>query len=237
MSCDDTIPPREFSSKPGTAPMLDDCLIRTPAEAAIRSFTENRETDSRTALKRGLANYLMSLPQFIHPTHQRKVKLQKIYDVWPDQEEKTEYPSAIVYSTEKHPYEAAGFTPSIDPACKVDATTYLVKYAEVSFNMVIDILANDPEERVCLAMQMENALNPVDWMCGFQLELPHYHNLRGVYKLMDGNYPDDEPSAFTRNRHLTYTINGQVSAVRLKKLTPLTEVRANITVVDGNDPC
>lgn len=235
--CDPPVPPVEVSSKPDPAPVLGDCLIRTPQEAQNRVLTANRTTDSRTALKKGLADYLMSLPPFIHPTHGREVELRKIYDTWPEQEEKTQYPSAVVFSPEKHPYESSSFTPILDPDCKVDATTYLVKHAEVNFNMVIDILSTDPEERICFGMQMEDALNPVDWMYGFQLELPHYHNLRGVYQVMDGNHPDDEPSVFKRNRHLTLTVNGQVSMVTLKKLTPLTEVRTTVVVVDGNDPC
>ena len=238
MSCDPYVePPREISSDPGEQSPFTSCLIRSPKEAAAFVPSGLRETDARTALKRGLANYLMSLPVFIHPAHQREVQLRKIYDVWPDQEEKAAYPSATVYSTLPHPYEASSFTPVIDPACKIDAVTYLVKTAEVSFDLTIDILTTDPEERICFGMQMEDALSPVDWMSGFQLELPHYHNLRGVYQLMEGNYPDDEPSVFSRNRHLTYKLKAQVPVVRLQKLTPLTEVRSEVTVVDGNDPC
>lgn len=236
-ACDPPIPPIEPSSKPDPAPVLGDCLIRTPEEAQNRVLTANRTTDARTALKRGLANYLKSLPPFTHPRYGRVVHLVKVFDVWPDQEENQEFPSAIVYSPEKHPYESSSFTPIVDPACKVDANTYLVKHAEVSFNMMIDILSTDPEERICLAMQMEDALNPVDWMYGFQLGLPHYHNLRGVYELIDGNYPDDEPNVFRRNRHHTLTVRGQVPLVRLKKLTTLTEVRTTVVAVDGQDPC
>ncbi len=236
-ACDQTSPPIEISSEPEPSPVLGSCLILTREQAKNHVLTANRTTDARTSLKRGLANYLKSLPPFTHPTHERTVRLREVYDVWPDQEDKTEYPSAIVYGIEKHPYEAHGMTPTLDPACKVDATTYLVKHAEVNFNMVIDILSTDPEERICFGMQMEDALNPVDWMSGFQLELPHYHNLRGVYQLIDGNYPDDEPKVFKRNRHLTFTVKGQVSMVRLKKFAPLTEVRTEVIAVDGNDPC
>ncbi len=238
MSCDPfTFPPREISSDPGEQSPFSSCLIMSREQAAEHSVSGNRETDSRTALKRGLANYLMSLPVFTHPTHGREVQLRKIYDVWPDTEEKTAYPSATVYSTDPHPYEASGFTPTIDPDCKIDAMTYLVKTGEVNFNLTIDILTTDPEERICFGMQMEDALSPVDWMSGFQLELAHYHNLRGVYQIMEGNYPDDEPSVFSRNRHLTYKLSAQVSVVRIQKITPLTEVRTDVTVVDGNDPC
>jgi hypothetical protein len=236
-ACDPVIPVQEPSSRPDPAQQYGSCLIATPEQARKKSLTANRSTDARTALKRGLANYLMSLPSFIHPTHQRKVKLRKIYDVWPDQEEKTAYPSAAVHSKIAHEYEGSSFTPTTDPGCKIDATTNLVKYSEVAVELTIDILTTDPEERICFGMQMEDALNPVDWMYGFQLELPHYHNLRGVYQLMNGNYPDDEPSVFSRNRHLTYTLSGQLSVVRCQKFTPLTEVRAEVTVVDGNTDC
>jgi hypothetical protein len=236
-TCNPEVSVQEPSSTPPDAQQPGSCLLSTPAQVAQRTLSANRSTDARTALKRGLANYLLSLPPFIHPTHQRKVKLRNVFDVWPDQEDKALFPAASIVAKTAHTYDASSFTPTLDPACKVGATTWLVKYSEIVVNLTIDILTTDPEERICFGMQMEDALNPVDWMYGFQLELPHYHNLRGVYQLMDGNYPDTEADAFSRNRHLVYTLSGQLSVVRCQTFTPLTEVRSEVTVVDGNTDC
>jgi len=229
--------PREPANVAPTAVFRKSCLIKEPTDAQGRSFSKVRETDARTALKRGLANYIESLPPFTHPTHGRRVDLIKVYDVWPDQEEKRVFPSATVYSTLPHQYDASSFTPVIDPACALDTNTYLVKFAEIALELTLDVVTTDPEERIAVMMQLEDALNPVDWMYGFQLELPHYHNLIGVYELQDANFPDDEPSVFSRNRFIRFTVTGQVAVVRLKKIAPLNEVRTTVTVVDGNDPC
>lgn len=232
-TCTPDVPVREFSSEPSAKPQVASCLVLEPDQK--HTHTKIRSTDARTALKRGLANYIESIPTFIHPTHGRPVKLAAVFDVWPDQEDKIVIPSATVYSSDPHPYEAHAFGPTIDPGCKIDAMTYLVKYAEIRFDMTIDILTSDPEERVAFSMMMEDALNPVEWMSGFRLDLPHYHNLRATYELLNGNYPDDEPNVFKRNRHLTYTIRGNVSAVRIKTITPLTSVTVTSTV-EGT-PC
>ncbi len=233
--CTPDFPVREFSSEPSAKPQVASCLVREPDQK--HTHTSHRETDARTALKRGLANYLASLPTFIHPTHQRVIKLEAVFDVWPDQEDKIVIPSATVYSSDPHPYEAHSLSPTIDPSCKIDAVTYVVKYAEIKFDMTIDILTSDPEERVVFAMMMEDALNPVEWMSGFRLDLPHYHNQRATYELLDGNYPDDEPNVFKRNRHLTYTLRGNVSAVRIKKITPFNSATVQSTIDDGTTPC
>jgi len=237
MTCHTVMPPREFSSEPGPEIVKTSCLIETTEQASAVNLTGNQECDVRTALKRGLAEYLASLPEFIHPSFNTRVRLKEVWDVWPDQEDKRKYPSAIVYSDREHLYDASSFTPVVDPACKVDAMTYLVKHAEVTFDMMIDILSTNPEERICFGMQMEDALNPVDWMYGFQLELPHYFNARGTYRVVTGNYPDDEPRAFQRNRHLVFMVTGQLSQYRKKRITPLTETRIDLTVEDGNEPC
>ncbi len=227
-TCDPDVAVSEFSSEPSATPQVGSCLVLEPDQT--HTHTANRSTDARTALKRGLANYMKSLPTFIHPTHGRLVKLAAVFDVWPDQEDKLVIPSATVYSSDPHPYEAHALGLTID--CKIDAVTYLVKYAEIKFDMTIDILTSDPEERIAFSMMMEDALNPVDWMYGFKLDLPHYHNQRAVYELIGGNYPDDEPNVFQRNRHLTYTVRGNVSAVRVKTITPITSVTVTSTVED-----
>jgi hypothetical protein len=208
------------------------CLITD--SGLLTAITEVRETDARTALARGVKEYLAQLPPFTHPNG-RTVQIFEMFDVWAEQEKKRKYPSGIAYSTGPGTYDSTGFTPQINPNCKISDTQFLIKYSELTINLTVDIVTTDPEERIAIVMMLEDALNPVEWMYGFRLELPHYHNLRGTYELMDNNFPDDEAKVFQRNRHVVFTLKAAVPVVRLKTLPILTEVRSTVTVVDGND--
>lgn len=215
------------------------CLVATPTQGHDENgripYTANRETDSRTALNRGLAEYLLSLPPFV-AFGGRVVRLNKVFDVWPDSEEERDHPSAVVYSKGEGTYAGSGLAPIVDANCVVDddPNTFLIKNAELEITITLEVATNDPEERIALAMMLEDALWPVDWMTGFQLELPHYHNLRGKYLPVRQNFPDNEEDVFTRNRHLIFNFDATVPVVRLKKLTPVTEIRSTVTVTD---PC
>lgn len=233
MSCETAQPPSEVLNTELAAAEERSCLITSRSQKTV--FTSNRETDARTALKRGLKEYLKSL-SFITPA-QREVRFLKVFDVWPDHEEKAVYPSAIVYSIGDGTYDASNFTPTVSSKCVTNDGYYLVKYAEYTVSLRIEYWSNDPEERIALTMMLEDALNPVDWMSGAKIQLPHYHNQFAIYDLKTNNFPDSEGDVLSRTRKAYLSLEGQVSAVRCTELTKLVEVRTTLTVTDGNEDC
>ncbi len=101
----------------------------------------------------------------------------------------------------------------------------------------VEYTSNDPEERIALTMMLEDALNPVDWMFGAKIELPHYHNQFAIFELKSSHFPDNESDVISRNRLGYMTVNGQVSAVRCLDIAKLVGVDTQITVTDGNEDC
>lgn len=210
------------------------CLV--DKATTTQTFTRVRETDTLTAVKRGLAEYIGVL-SFVVPSG-RQVTLQRsLYD-WADHEEKAVYPSAIVYSTSDGNYDASRFTPGVSNGCKTEDGAYLIELAEYTVPLLLEVHANDPEERIALAMMLEDALNPVTWMYGFKLVLPHYHGLFAKYELLTKKFPDDRQSVISRNRLIQKQLQATVAYVRCDDSIPtLNEVRTTVVVTDGNEPC
>lgn len=231
MTTQTPLPPTEIFNGTGTVYSSGGCLITRPSQQQV--LTGNRETDARTALKRGLKNYLESLS--FTAFGGREVSFNKVFDVWADHEEKAVFPSAIVHSVGEGTYDAAGLTPSIDSKCVTNDGAFLVKWAEYALNLRLEIWANDPEERIALMMMLEDALNPVDWMAGAKIELPHYHNQFAIYELKSSLFPDSETNVLSRTRLAYLTVTGQVSVVRCTSLPLLSEVQTTTTVLDAAD--
>lgn len=229
----DAQPPEEVTNpEPSSAPRTS-CLITTRTQKQI--LTSTRQTDARTALKRGLAEYIRSLS--LVALGGRSVQFERVFDVWPDHEDKAVYPSAVVYSSGDGIYDASSFTPTVSSRCLTNDGFFLTKYAEYAVDLRVEYWSNDPEERIALTMMLEDAFNPVDWMGGAKIELPHYHNQFAIYELKTNNFPDSEGDVLARTRKAYFTVSGQVSAVRCVNLTRLTEVRSQVTVIDGNVDC
>lgn len=231
MGCTTTQPPTEIFNPAQTRPAAKSCLITCPEQAQV--LTAARETDARTALKRGLKNYLETLS--FTAVSGRFVQFEKVFDVWADHEEKAVFPSAIVHSIGEGTYDASSFTPSVSTRYATNDGAFLVKWAEYMVNLRLEVWANDPEERIALMMMLEDALNPVDWMAGAKIELPHYHNQFAVYELKSSLFPDSESNVLSRTRLAYLSLTGQVSVVRCTNITLLSEARVQTTVTDGND--
>jgi len=226
-------PPVEVVNPELEIPPRLSCLVSQRTQKQL--LTSNRETDARTALKRGLAEYIQSLS--LSTQAGRSVQFERVYDVWPDHEDKAVYPSAIVYSVGDGIYDASSFTPTVSTRCLTNDGFFLSKYAEYAVDLRVEYWSNDPEERIALTMMLEDAFNPVDWMGGAKIELPHYHNQFAIYELKTNNFPDSEGDVLSRTRKAYFTVSGQVSAVRCVDLVRLTEVRSQVTVIDGNVDC
>lgn len=200
-------------------------LVRTPEQPKLRR-TANRECDAVTALKRGLREYLEQVHLDVYGV---RVRFERVLEVWAESDEVAVYPAAVVQARDEATYDSSSFTPQMDvvplDGPVVDGVrTYLVKYSELTVPLCIEIHTSSPEERSQIGMLLEDALNPVDWMYGFKLDLPHYFGQRVVYEPVTAQQLDSEENARRRWRPGTVFLTGQISVVRSRVLPGLTPV-------------
>jgi hypothetical protein len=176
-------------------------------------LTANRETDARTALTRGLAEYIATLQ--IEAPGGRHQAFAQVFDTWPEQEEIASYPSAAVYAVDLASYDASQFTPSVGSKVAVTGGQFLLAGTEFVLPILLDVWAQDPEQRQILVAMIEDAFVPVDWRYGPLLELPHYFGARGAYELMQGGYIDDEIKSQQRVRRAHFQVTGRVRMHRI----------------------
>jgi len=211
------------SSKVGTVLVSDRTAPIEP--------TANCETDTRTALTRGLSEYLSQIK--IQMPGGRELRLKRVIENWSEPEDVATYPSALVYSTEAGEYDASRFTPGLNKDYRLAAPDgrYFVVLAEMVLNLVVDVWATDPRERMGLAKMLEDAFNPCDWMYGFRLDLPHYYNARSSYSLKSISYVDDSDDAMKRYRRLIFTLQGNIPLMKLVAY-PDARFQHKLTVTD-----
>lgn len=194
------------------------------------TYTANRETDARTALTRGLAEYISTLR--IETTDGRFVKFVQVYNTWAEPEDITYYPSAAVYASDPGNYDPSKFTPG--GLVNISGDTYLSSTSEIVFDMNIEIWATDPIERNALVAMLEDGLNPVDFMYGAKLILPHYFGEIAEIEMLSQAYVDTSEDAKRRYRKAVVVVRGRMPVTRLMTAAPLqlrvdNEVANNLT--------
>ncbi len=203
-------------------------LVRTPGQCLVPSG--NRETDAVTALKRGLKEYLEQLYVDVAGV---RVRYLKVLDVWAEPEgDIAVFPAAVVQSMGDITYDASSFTPVLSLKNKLPDGSWLVKYSEVSVMLTIESHCSSPEERVSINMLLEDAMNPVDWMYGFQLDLPHYYNQRAHFEPLNNKMDDSADQAVRRLRPGIITLMANISVMRVRTLPGLRPV-VQLTVEQG----
>lgn len=160
-------------------------LILKPTDRRVESNFAS--TDSITALTRGVAEYVMQLE--IDAPGGRSIRFSAAFDAWAEPEDTvTEYPRFAAYTNDQEgTYDWASMNRIVSGNRFPDGT-WLVTGAEMNVPLYAEIWATDPEERQTLCRMLEQAFNPVDWMQGFRLELPHYYNQRATYELTGITY-------------------------------------------------
>lgn len=195
--------------------MIAPATLVTDTELQLPKPSLVRETDTRTALTRGLSEYLGQL--VFNAQGGRQLRFDKVLNTWAEPEDNAHYPRAAVYSDDMGVYDASSFTPQPPNARnQIPGTNkYLVKSSEFTLEIKVEIWANDPPARRELVAGMESAFNPVDWMYGFVLGLPFYYGERAVYELKALRYMDTEEDAMRRYRKAAFILSSQVSQVNV----------------------
>lgn len=224
------------------APPVPDATVLVPPHTPLSTFTARRDTDTRTAVTRGVAEYISDV--VVEADDGRQVRFRRVFDSWSEPEEGALYPSAIAYTTNNGIYDASKFTPTVNPKCRIPAPDgrYLISPAEYVVDVVVEVWATDPIERRLLVMALEDAFNPFTGQYGFTLQLPHYHNVRSTFEPMQMGYMDSEAAAIRRDRRAVFVLSARVPLIRLASF-PGAKPRVNVAavgpdvVVDGTVPC
>ncbi len=194
--------------------------------------TSRRETDCRTALTRGIQEYIAPLE--INWAGGRAAKFKKVFHTWAEPEDLAEYPSAAVYAVDQGTYDESEFTPQTT-ALPNEPGMFIRTVSEFSQLVSVEIWTTDPVERMALVAMLEDAFDPVEHQSGFVLELPHYYGMRATFELMAMAYLDDAQSAQKRWRRALFVLRGTVPRVVPAGKLPLALPRFSNTILEAGE--
>jgi hypothetical protein len=214
-------------------------LITLPEDRQI--WTPVRETDTHTALTRGLAEYLEDQEIVVLGLPYR---FRYVLPHFATVEEQSDFPSAAVYATAPGKYDAANFTPKVSSKERVPDGRFVMTASELELDLRLEIWAQSPEERSALCAMVEDAFLPADpkmldavtWRSGLCLELTHYYGARARYLKTGMGYEDSADEARRRHRIAAFSITGTVPEIRLVGLPTFPEqrpVRTSVTVTEA----
>ncbi len=213
-------------------------LLRDDKSAGL---TLVRETDLRRAMARGLKEYIEQLTFELDDA--RHVQFRNVYDHWAEPEDYKQTPSACVYSVDQLAYGGGADAespmsptvktiPARGPGAPLGMQALLPGEGVQTF--MVECWAQDSEQRMAVSAMLEDAFNPVDWMWGFRLELPHYFNTRAVYKCVGSADLDTEEDAAKRYRKVVFTVEARCQQVRI--LGPGVPLRTRVQISLNTEP-
>jgi hypothetical protein len=188
-------------------------------------FTSRRETDCWGALARGLSEYVSQLR--IDWEGGASVRLLKVHAGWAEPETLALYPSAVVYAETPGTYDGDSF--STIREVLPDGRS-LQRTSEFTQVFTLDVWCTHAEDRMALVAMLEDAFDPVDWMSGFHLRLPHYHNAVGTFLKDSLNIQDSAEQAGRRWRLASFTIAASVPQIRFIGRAPALDIRTVVSV-------
>jgi len=222
---------------PGTPRSVDGLvarLITSATDSQILSYV--RTTDARTALARGLQEYLQTL-QIIWEGG-RLVAFRDVKVAWASVEDPTVYPSAVLVGAEPATYEANSFVPQLVRVQEGENSRYIRQASEMMQSFQLILWTTDPVERMALTAMVEDALSPAEFMYGLRLELPYYWNVRATYSPLSVIYDDNAADAQRRWRRAVITVTGHIPQMRpvghLVNMRPLGVVISSTELSEDN---
>jgi hypothetical protein len=212
----------------GYAPPAVGTRLITKADD-LREFTATQETDARTALTRGLAEYVSGLEWL--ESGGRYFKFERVFSSWAEPEDEALYPSAVVRADGQGEYLDSKLTPAVQGNRKLALPDgrYVVSSCEYMLDIVLEARTTDPEARAAITAMLERELSPVDWRYGLLLELPHYFNQRASFEPRGSTYLDAEDKSLQRLRIVTFALRACVPLTRLSTF-PLAKIKTSVEV-------
>lgn len=213
----------------GGMPEVETRLVLDAANPPMK-LTARKECDVRTALTRGLAEYVSQLRATA--AGGRRVLFKRSSEQYEEPETRAAYPSAVVTTVGEGKYDSSNLTPSVGgEQIKAPDGRFVVRVCEYTQVLNLDAWANDIEERAALADALEDALTPTENRFGLILELPFYFNQRATYTLLGLSFSDTEDTAKKRYRIATFSLEGRIVFTKLKAL-PLARPRFDLAAID-----
>lgn len=173
-------------------------------------LTPTRTTDSRTALARGLAEYLGQ--QRLVWDGGREVAFASVHTTWAQPEDPSTSPALTVTTAGDGQYDTANLTPTLVEV--VPGRAYLRQTAELNQEFLVLAWAQDPSMRLALSALLEDAFEPTEFMTGLRLELPYYFGARATYLATALNYADQAEGTAKRWRTVGFVVTGCVPRYR-----------------------
>lgn len=224
-------------TRPEPVPTSVDGLVCRPILQAgdVEKLTFVRTTDARTALARGLSEYLSQLR--IVWEGGRQLQFQKVEVCWAEPERPAKFPSAVLAASQDASYEGSPGLGAPELVMQADGTKrYLRQVAELRQEFRLQVWATDPVERMGLTALLEDALNPAEFMTGLRLELPYYFGTRATYEALSLGYDDNSSDAQKRNRRSIITIAANIPVYRPVGELQMMKPKAVVLVSDQLDP-
>ena len=163
------------------------------------AFTKFREVSAARAPIRALAAYLETI-RFGELTGTFD-KFAVVQDGKADPEDLADYPSACVYIEGGVRYAEDGAIEPTDGIVIEDSQLLLA--GDVQMTVLVHVWTNEDEHREIVLATLEDAFSPVEWMAGFQLDMPHYYGCRAQYQLIEMAYEDSPDDVQRRYRKLS----------------------------------
>jgi hypothetical protein len=193
-------------------------------------LTTRQDTDCRTALVRGLADYLNSIVFSGKYFQAQRLQFESVSEDWADPEVCEKFPVAAVYTQEPGVYAAdERMTPEQRDIGNGHVLHILPELTQV---LVVDVHATSKLQRTALTATLENAFDPVGWMGGFKLALPHYFGLFAHYDLLTVDFLDNEDSTSKRWRVAQFQIEARVPRAVYVGHVPRFKPRVRVEVLE-----
>lgn len=222
---DDANPPRLVPPDPGPA-----TLVQWPGTAPTRTTVFN--ADAVASMQRGLKELI---EQASIDDSGATVRFRSVDMTWAEPNEQGEYPAAAVLIEGKPEFDAGNLSPRVFEHDKMPDESYVDQRSEVTAMLLVVAHCATPGERNLIARMLEVALNPVDWMAGFYLDLPYYGGQRATYLPVRAEYKDDATLARHNLRPIEITVEARICEVIPRK-PPMMKPQIVVIVGDPADP-
>lgn len=196
----------------------------------LECYTLVRECDTHTALTRGLAEYLAQLDSPQNKQSNQTLRFSKVVTDWADPEERAkDFPLAAVYTQEAGYFGPDdSFQGRIKDVCGTSESIKVCNDFELT--LVVDVFTTNKPERINMVMMLEDAFEPVDWMTGFRLHLPHYHGVHANFEMINLDYGEDSDKAAKRWRLAQFQIAASLPRIKLLGCVPRLDIRRKVIV-------
>lgn len=144
-----------------------------------------------------------------------------------DPEDLAEYPSVGIYPEGDIQYGTEDGVLDKQVIHDQEGEFALLLAGDLRMELTLHVWTNDEGVREQCLTCLEDALNPVEWMFGFMLDMPHYYGQRAEYQLLSVAYEDISADNERRYKKLNARVRATCPYVRgvvLPRFNPKTIV-------------